>query len=169
MKAINHNNDEFEVTAADEAMVSPLGQEAEFSEDTQRATLRENLKDFIRELPDDGLPRGYWDAWTDEGVWEHDTAKYPHCAEDHCYDTSHLHCTVLPDPAKDDVFIRLATMVDGGISNIWDVEVFTRRGSNDGFEAQPEVNGEEITPEQCLTDLGALLAVFRLFVSQGRI
>lgn len=168
MKARNIDNVEFEVTEADMALVAPLGVDNGWSESTQQATLRENLKDFLRELPAAGLPTGYWDAWLDEGDWS--CGKLECQMEGGCRDVDHLVCTRPSDPAQDDLFIRLHTRIDGGISSAWDLEIFTRRGDDDNvFATEVALGGDVYTPEQCMADLSALMAVFRFFVQQGKL
>lgn len=169
-----HTAEEFEVTEADKAVVSPLGGGMFPNEDWQRALLVRALKRFLVQIGDTPLtlPEGIWDAWLDEGDWGHDPKV--ECADKDsplwCEHPDHMVCTRAPDPAQDDVFVRLAANSD--TESTWDVEVFTRQIQDDGtikYEAYAMINGEPFTPEDCIRDLGALLAVFRLYVAQGLI
>ena len=165
-----HDGEDFEVTEADKAVVSPLGGGVHNSEQAQRGALVRALKKFLVGIADAPLilPEGIWDAWLDDGRWDHDPKveceDVPMCGLD-----DHMVCLRPPDPDRDQVFVRLSA---GSYESCWDVEVFTRNPQEDGtikYEATVAINGEEYPPEDCLRDLGALLAVFRLYVSQGRI
>lgn len=69
------------------------------------------------------------------------------------------------------MFVRLST--DAHYESLWDIGVYTRNRTPEGGVGQVAIpqlqEGDEITPEQVVNDLGVLLAVFRLFVQQGRL
>lgn len=169
----HHNSDgqSFTTTPADEALVAPLGTLPEGTEEQQRLALVDALKKALFDPHLLGqlnvLPNGLWDAWLDEGDFQCGVAD---CDENFCCDADHQLVTRPSDPARDDVFVRIPAV--DATSGCWDVEVFTRNRTPEGGVGQvavPCIQGEPIEPEDLVRDLGALLAVFRLFVQQGRV
>lgn len=153
-----HGGEEFEVTEADMAQVAPLGFN---QDDPSHEQLVTNLKACLDVIPN--LPVGFWDAYLDEGDWECGVADCEH-GEDCCLADHHL-CTRPSDLARDDVFVRIPM-------SHWDesLQVYSRNRDEIGKvwpRAHVTLNGEDYTPEDCVKDLAALLAVFRFFVTRG--
>lgn len=170
MKATNFDGQEFEVTDLDMMAVRPLGQPPEIEDDAEREKMLGTLLKGVLNTGglDRYLPPGVWDCYLDEGDWE-----YPQDGKDLC-DAEPV-MTRTPDEKFDNVFLRLYTDVstDGGM---WDLRIHTRkfaRGEDGQEEVLPDTAVETesglYTPEACLRDLGALLAVFRIFVKNGQL
>lgn len=161
----SYEGQEFEVTEADVALVSPMGTPG--GDDREwKPELAEALKEMLDASPYDLLPHGRWDAFIDEGDSQCGVADCPD--GDHCCNGDHHVVTRASSTQFDNVFVRLHT--DAVPEPIWDVEVLTRNGRGQVLDAAiPTINSEEYTPEALITDLGTLLAVFRLYVNQGKI
>lgn len=165
----NHDGDEFEVTEADKALVAPLGTPSSLTDDQQRELLTEKLKLFFGMLPDYALPTGFWDCFPDEGEWVYNE-DLPEGDPRRTDDIDPI-CIRGYDADRDDVFVRLST--DVTYESLWDIGVYTRNRTAEGGAGTVAVpmlqEGEVLTPEQVVNDLGVLLSVFRLFVQQGRL
>lgn len=163
------DGDPFRVTEADQALVAPLGTHDDISDEDQRASLARWLKHIMRGqgIPDHALPYGRWDAYQDEGHFQCGIADCPE--GQYCCAAEHQIVTRPASEEFDSVFIRLHTEVFP--ESMWDLEVVTRYhdGRNLDQAAVQLAEGGEYTVDQCLTDLGVLLAVFRVFVQQGRL
>lgn len=166
---VNHDGQEFEVTEADKALVAPLGWQPGISEETQREMLVGAIKEMIMDHSPEMLPAGFWDAFPDEGEWVYNEDLEQN--DPRRTDDIDAICIRGYDPARDDVFVRLPT--DAHYESLWDIGIYTRNRTPEGgvgLVAIPQLQeGDEITPEQVVNDLGALLSVFRLFVQQGRL
>jgi hypothetical protein len=144
----------FEVTQADIASLAPLGFN---QDDPPPEVMNEQLKAALQQLPQ--LPVGFWDAYLDEGEWEHDP-KIDCEAGEFCCMADHMICTRPGDEDHDDVFVRIPM-------SHWtqSIQVFAR--NREEHRADVTIDGEPYSPQDCVTDLAALLAVFRFFVARG--
>lgn len=160
MKAYTHHGgEEFEVTEADMVQVAPLG----FSTpNLDPAGLIDALKAHLGDLTE-YLPTGFWDAYLDEGDFEH-----VGCGDEMCGDPDHYICTRPSSMDRDDVFVRIP-MAFGAGGDI-DLQVYSRNQDDTGRawpRARVTINGEDYPPEDCIKDLAALLSVFRFYVARG--
>ena len=153
--------EEFEVTEADVALVAPLGSESIDPSD-RIPRLITALKGLLRDSPYDMLPHGYWDAYMDEGEY---ACGVTDCGDEQCGIYDHQIVTRPYSPEYDDVFVRMdMALFDDSLN------VHTRVKNKDGHIApyvDVAINGEPYTPEQCVQDLGVLLAIFDQYTRAG--
>lgn len=164
MKMITyHGGEEFDVTEADMVSVAPLGFNLP---DPEPSVLIDEIKAAMNAgILTDGMPHGFWDAYLDEGEW---ACADSDCEDEFCCAAKHQVCTRPITPDRDDVFVRIP-MAMGAAGDI-DLQVYARNRDDVGKvipRAHVTINGESYSPEDCVKDLGAMLAVFRFFVARG--
>lgn len=155
--------EEFDVTEADAALVAPLGSD-EIDASDRVPRLITALKELLQDSPYDLLPHGYWDAYMDEGEY---TCGIADCGDEQCCIWEHQIVTRPYSPEHDDVFVRMDMALFDDSLNVH------TRTKNDAGQPEPYVdvaiNGEPYTPENCVQDLGVLLAIFDQYVRAGRL
>lgn len=145
---VNHHGATFEVTPEMQMRVRPFGDSADDPTHEQGVAM---LKAALRaiEQGDVRLPTGFWDAYLDEGHWDHDEATGD-SVEAPCDCPGGVH-------KGDDVFVRLSL-------GHWEdsLGVFAHDGD-------VTINGESYNPEDLVRDLLGLMAVFQYFEKRGEL